>query len=229
MPQIFPRWFDSIARAGLLGAAFGMPGIGLLLAGFYRSDYATAARSELQQPVPFSHAHHAGQLGIDCRYCHTAVESSAFAGIPPTETCMHCHQQIWVGAATLAPVRESWRSNAPIHWTRIHNLPGYVYFHHGIHVAKGVGCVECHGRVDQMPLTWQAEPLTMEWCMTCHRDPARHLRPRDEVTNMAWKPADETDPTTGQPADAASLGRRLKAEYHVKNAYDLTRCSICHR
>jgi len=229
MPQIFPHWFDSLARAGLLGAALMVPATAVALAAFYRSNYVTGARVAYLQPVPFSHEHHTGRLGIDCRYCHTSVEVSAFAGVPSTDICMHCHQQIWVGAELLAPVRESWRTDTPLRWTRVHNLPGFVYFHHGVHVSKGVGCVECHGRVDRMPLTWQVEPLTMEWCLNCHRAPERRLRPRGEVTSLTWTPADETDQATGRPYDERSLGLRLKREHRIGGEYALTRCSVCHR
>jgi hypothetical protein len=217
MPQIFPRWFDTIARAGIIGGALLVPGTALGLAIFYRSDYVTGAGVAYEQPVPFSHAHHVGQLGIDCRYCHTTVEEADFAGMPPTETCMNCHQQIWVGADLLAPVRESWKTGRALRWKRVHNLPGFVYFSHRPHIAHGVGCVECHGRVDEMPLTLQTAPLTMEWCLECHRHPTGHLRPRREVTNMTWQSSD------------ASLGQQLKEEYHVRDAHTLTSCSVCHR
>ena len=218
MTQIFPRWFDTLARAGIVGAVLAVPGTALGLGVFYRSDYVTGEHVAYRQPVPFSHAHHVGQLGIDCRYCHTSVEESAFAGVPPTATCMNCHEQIWVGADTLAPVRESWKTGTPLRWRRVHSLPGFVYFDHSIHVAKGVGCVECHGRVDEMPLTWQEKPLTMGWCLDCHRDPAPHLRPRGEVFNMAWAAGPDDPP-----------GTRLAEDYRIKDAHTLTSCSTCHR
>jgi hypothetical protein len=218
MTQIFPRWFDTVARAGLVGAALLVPATALGLGIFYRSDYVTGAREPLQQPVPFSHAHHVGKLGIDCRYCHESVAESAFAGMPATETCMHCHEQIWVGSKMLAPVRESWKSGTPLRWQRVNSVPGYVYFHHGVHVAKGVGCVECHGRVDEMPLTWQEKPLTMGWCLDCHRDPAPHLRPRSEVFSMTWARGPD-DPS----------GDKLADEYRVRDSRTRTSCSTCHR
>lgn len=218
MMQVFPRWFDSAARAGLIGAALAVPAAALGLGVFYRSDYVTGARDAPEQPVPFSHAHHVGQLGIDCRYCHETVETSAFAGMPATETCMHCHEQIWVGAETLAPVRESWKSSKPLRWSRVHNLPGFVYFHHGIHVANGVGCVECHGRVDRMPLTWQEKPLTMGWCLDCHRDPVPRLRPRSEVFSMTWARDEATEPA-----------ERLAERYGIDDPQALTSCSTYHR
>src|SRR5262249_46164795 len=139
-----------------------------------------------EQPVPFSHRHHVGGIGLDCRYCHTTVEVSSFAGIPPTKTCMNCHSQIWTNSAMLEPVRESFRSGKSIEWNRVHHLAGFVYFDHSIHVKKGVGCVTCHGRVDQMPLTWQESSLQMEWCLGCHRNPERFVRPREQVFSMDW-------------------------------------------
>src|SRR5262245_19254164 len=176
MPQIFRPRSNTIARVSLLAAplflAFGM-WVSLI---FTRSSYGTGAGMVHLQPVPFSHAHHAGQLGIDCRYCHTTVERSSYAGMPTTETCMHCHSQIWGGSDMLKPVRDSYKSGESLVWQRVYNLPGFVYFDHSIHVQKGVGCASCHGRVDQMPLTYQVPSLLMEWCLDCHRHPQRHLR-----------------------------------------------------
>ena len=229
MRQVFPRWFDTLARTGIIGTMLAVPTTAVAIGVFYRSSYVTAEHVPYQQPVPFSHEHHVSRLGIDCRYCHETVETSAFAGMPSTETCMNCHQQIWVGADMLAPVRKSWQSGRPIVWQRVHNLPQYVYFHHGVHIAKGVGCVECHGRVNQMPLTWQAKPLTMGWCLDCHRDPGPHIRPRNEVFNMTWTPTGRLDPETGEPLGGEDVGRKLAAEYHVRDARTLTSCSTCHR
>jgi hypothetical protein len=216
--QIFPRWFDWLAHAAIGGVGLAVPAVAVFLGVFYRSDYATGAHEAIRQPVPFSHAHHVGQLGIDCRYCHQSVETSAFAGMPATETCMNCHEQIWTGAPLLDPLRTSWKNGTPIRWQRVHNLPGFVYFDHSIHVAKGVGCVECHGRVDTMPLTWQEKPLTMGWCLDCHRNPSPHLRPREEVLNMIWK-RDPSDPS----------GVQLANDYRVRDTHTLTSCSTCHR
>jgi hypothetical protein len=168
--------------------------------------------------VPFSHAHHVGDLGIDCRYCHTSVEDGGFAGIPPAKTCMNCHQQIWAGSEMLAPVRESYQKDEAIRWQRVHNIPGFVYFNHSIHIAKGIGCSTCHGRVDEMPLVWQEHTLLMEWCLECHRHPERHVRPRDQVFNMAW-----------QAPDQQALGKKLVKEYRIRQPALLTSCSICHR
>jgi hypothetical protein len=182
------------------------------------SSYVTGQSITRTQPVPFSHAHHVGGLGLDCRYCHTSVESTRFAGVPPTETCMTCHSQLWTNAAMLAPVRESLATNKSIHWQRVHVLPDYVYFDHSIHVAKGVGCSTCHGRVDRMPLIRQAAPLTMGWCLDCHRNPAAAIRPLDKVFDMTWSP----------PKDQAAEGRRLLTQYHIDTTH-LTDCSKCHR
>jgi hypothetical protein len=157
-----------------------------------RSPYITYAGVRKSQPVPFSHQHHVTGLGIDCRYCHTSVEQSSFAGIPPTKTCINCHAQIWTNAQLLEPVRASWASNQSVTWTKVHDLPDYVYFSHEIHVNKGLGCASCHGRVDQMPLMYEQNTLQMEWCLECHRNPAKNLRPTSQIYNMAWeKPAED--------------------------------------
>jgi hypothetical protein len=189
-----------------------------LLAELNRSSYVTEANLVRPQPVPFSHKHHVSGLGIDCRYCHTAVEQSAFAGIPSTAICMNCHNQIWTNSPMLEPVRESYRTGQPLRWTRVHNLAEFAYFNHSIHVNKGVGCATCHGRVDQMPLVSQERSLLMEWCLDCHRSPEQYLRPREEVFNMAWSP----------PADQMELGTQLVRKYNIRTE-QLTDCSICHR
>jgi hypothetical protein len=229
MSQIFHRSFNTISRVTIFGSVFFLAWLCWFLAVFYRSSYVTESRMAYVQPVPFSHQHHAGQLGIDCRYCHTSVEDSYYAGIPPTKTCMNCHQQIWVGASLLEPVRASYRDGESIRWQRVHNLPGFVYFDHSIHIHKGVGCVSCHGRIDEMPLTWQENTLLMEWCLECHRNPEPHLRPLDQVFSMTWKPSDLTNPDTDQPYNQAALGRKLREEYRVRDANVLTSCSTCHR
>ena len=170
---------------------------------------------EPAQPIPFNHKLHAGDLQIDCLYCHTSVEDSAFAGIPPTATCMNCHKLIWNDSPMLEPVRESFRTGEPIEWVRVNDLPDFVFFDHSIHVAKGVGCATCHGRVDQMPLMMQHASLQMEWCLECHREPERFVRPRSEIYNMAWR-ADDQD----------ELGSKLVAEYNIESRLS---CSACHR
>jgi hypothetical protein len=184
--------------------------------GITSSSYVTGAGTAIAQPVPFSHKHHVSGIGLDCRYCHTTVEESSFATIPPTETCMSCHSQIWVNSSMLEPVRASFRTGQPIAWTRVHDLPNFVYFDHSIHVRKGVGCATCHGRVDQMPLIWQVESLQMQWCLECHRAPERFVRPREEVFNMQWRP----------PGNQLELGKQLVEKYKIRK---LTDCSICHR
>jgi len=187
-----------------------------LLDRLFRSPYTTQQKLAREQPVQFSHKHHAGQLGIDCRYCHTSVEISASAGIPPTQTCMNCHSQIWTQSPTLEPVRASWRTNESIQWTKVYDLPDYVYFNHSVHIAKGVGCVSCHGRVDEMNLVYQQPTLHMQWCLDCHLNPAPNLRPRSEIFNMAWQP----------PADQPNLGADLMAAHDVHGRID---CTACHR
>jgi hypothetical protein len=215
MPQIFHRSFNTLSKLSIFGAVFVLAALGWVLGETLRSPYTTNVGIARAQPVPFSHEHHVGGLGIDCRYCHTSVETSAFAGLPSTKTCMNCHAQIWVGSPMLEPVRESYRTNTPLEWTRVHNLADFAYFDHSIHVHKGIGCATCHGRVDRMPLTWQVATLHMEWCLECHRHPERYVRPRAEVFNLDWRPADQL-----------ALGRELVAEYQI---HKLTDCSTCHR
>src|SRR6187431_275631 len=174
MSQIFHRSTNTLSKVSIFGSIFFIVGVTWVLAEIQRSSYNTRAFVEREQPVQFSHKHHVGDDGIDCRYCHTSVETSSFAGIPPTKTCMNCHTQIWPDSPMLEPVRESFRTGKSIQWTRVHNLPGFVYFNHSIHVHKGIGCVTCHGRVDEMPLTWQVHTLYMDWCLDCHRNPEQH-------------------------------------------------------
>jgi hypothetical protein len=219
MAQIFHRSTNTLSRLSIFGALFLLVGSLWLLAAINRSSYVTAQDVVREQPVPFSHDHHVGGLGIDCRYCHTSVETSAFAGIPATAVCMNCHSQIWSTSEMLKPIRDSYQTGTPISWTRVHNLPDFAYFNHAIHVRKGVGCSTCHGPVDQMPLMWQSASLQMEWCLACHRQPERFLRPRDQVFNMSWKPA----------VDQLELGRKLMKEYNIRSAELLTSCSTCHR
>ena len=219
MAQIFHRSTNTISRVSLFSALF-LAGLALVVAGAVaRSPYMTNANIAREQPVQFSHKHHVGDDGIDCRYCHTAVETSAVAGIPPTKTCMNCHSLLFADSAYLEPVRESFRSGKSIEWARVHRLPDFVYFNHSIHVNKGVGCATCHGQVNQMPLIFQASSLQMEWCLDCHRNPEQFLRPREQVFNMDWKP----------PADQTAQGLQLKKEYNIRSALELTSCSTCHR
>lgn len=206
-----------IARAMLVGIVL-VAGVGTL--GLYRawqSDYVTEVGWARQQPVPFSHQHHVGGLGLDCRYCHSSVENSDFAGMPATKVCMTCHSQIWTNADLLKPVRESWQSGKPIAWLRVHDLPDYAHFRHSIHINRGVSCVSCHGKVNEMPLIWRTQTLQMRWCLQCHRNPAPNLRPHDQVMNMNWV----------APKDQLEQGQERVKEFHI-NSEQITNCSVCH-
>lgn len=218
MPQIFHPSTNTISKVSIFAGVILVLTSLWILAAIDRSSYVTQARVLREQPVPFSHKHHVTGIGIDCRYCHISVEESAFAGIPSTKICMNCHSQIWADSPMLEPVRESFRSDRSIEWSRVNDLPGFVYFDHSIHVNKGIGCVTCHGRVDQMPLMWRAKSLQMEWCLGCHREPERFIRPREHVFSVAWEP----------PEEQIALGQRLVKEYNIKVG-QLTNCSICHR
>ncbi|HXY09676.1 MAG TPA: cytochrome c3 family protein [Terriglobales bacterium] len=230
--QIFHRSTNTISRATLFGAVFLLAFVLWACIAFQRSPYVTYAEVVRPQPAPFSHQHHVAGLGIDCRYCHTSVETSSFAGIPPTKTCMNCHSQIWTGAPLLEPVRESFRSGKSLVWTRVNDLPDFVYFDHSIHINKGVGCNTCHGPVDRMPLMYNYASLQMEWCLDCHRDPAKNLRPRDQVFNMRYEPPSSLKPLMfegKQYFDQQSLGVDLVKQYNLRTVADITSCSTCHR
>src|SRR5688572_18246702 len=214
MPQIFHPSTNTLSKVSIFGGVFILAGLGWVASYLYASPYNTQVNVTRDQPVQFSHKHHVTGLGIDCRYCHSSVEETAFAGIPSTETCMTCHSQIWITAPELEPVRASYRSGKSIEWVRVHDLPDFVQFNHSIHVNKGVGCATCHGRVDNMPLTWRENTLFMEWCLECHKEPERFVRPRDKVFDMSWQ----------RPKDAA-FGTKLVHEYDIRNR---TNCSICH-
>jgi cytochrome c7-like protein len=219
MAQIFHRSANFIARASLLGVA-ALAGVALTaVLVVARSPYITNQRVTRSQPVQFSHKHHVGDDGIDCRYCHTSVESSAYAGIPPTKTCMNCHSVLFNNVGYLEPVRESYRTDESIKWTKVHRLADYVYFNHSIHINKGIGCSSCHGSVNQMPLMLQASALNMNFCLECHRNPQPNLRPKDQIFNMDWK----------APANQEQVGRQLAAEYKLRTTVELTSCSTCHR
>jgi hypothetical protein len=193
MPQIFERSSNALARASLVLTGLIVIALGVTLDQLQRSPWVTRQGQRADQPVPFSHKHHVQGLGLQCQYCHTTVEKSSYAGIPPTRTCMNCHAQIWTNAQLLEPVRQSWYTGESIPWIKVHDLPDYVYFNHEIHVNKGIGCESCHGRVDEMPLMYEQNTLQMEWCLDCHRNPAKNLRPTSEIYNMAWeKPADDS-------------------------------------
>ena len=218
MAQVFPRSANWASKASILAALLIVASMLGVVLNINRIDYVSMVGVAIDQPVHFSHKHHVTGMGIDCRYCHTTVEVSAFAGVPPTETCMTCHSQIWTEAPILEPVRASFRDNKAIEWNRVHDLPDFVYFNHSIHVSQGIGCQSCHGQVDQMPLMKKAHTLNMEWCLDCHRDPAQFIRPRDQVFNMNYE----------YPANQETLGKSLVADYDVQTS-QLTNCSICHR
>jgi hypothetical protein len=220
MPQLFSESADTWLRIGALGAAV-VAGVAVLGTGVLAgSSYWTTVGWVSSQPVPFSHRHHVGDLGIDCRYCHTGVETSAVAGLPPTHTCMTCHSQLWTSADVLAPVRASLASGEPLRWSRVARVADYVFFNHSIHVNRGVPCVTCHGRVDTMPIMSQAQPFEMSWCLDCHRDPAPHLRPADQVTRMDW--------SNWTQADQDRFGHAAVAHFGI-DPKRLDACSICHR
>ena len=216
MPQIFHPSFNTISRVTIFGAIFFLAAAVWGTYEFVRSPYVTDVGVVREQPVPFSHRHHVGDIGIDCRYCHTSVEDGAIAGIPPTQTCMNCHSQLWKDSPLLEPVRQSYRTDKPLQWTRVNDLPDFAYFNHSIHVKKGIGCQSCHGQVDNMPLMWRAHTLQMQWCLDCHRNPENFIRPPDEVFNMKWKPEDTPD------FDAEKL-------IEVLDVKSKTNCSTCHR
>jgi len=216
MPQIFHRSTNTISRVSIFGAIFFIAALGGLIDEVTRSPWVTEAHVAREQPIQFSHERHVAGNGIDCRYCHTSVEDSAFAGIPPTKTCMNCHSQIFANSPFLEPVRESFRSGNSIKWTRVHDLPDFVYFDHSIHLHKGVGCTTCHGQVDRMPLMWKEKSLQMEWCTDCHRHPEAYVRPRADLFRVDYVP----------PSNQLELGKQLVAEYQIQK---LTSCSTCHR
>ncbi len=232
MSQLFPRSANALARTSLGLALAAVAILSWIVLILMQSSWVTRQNEVVEQPVQFSHLHHVGGEGFDCRYCHTSVETSSFAGIPPTRTCMNCHSQLWTNAPILEPVRASFRNDTPLTWIRVNNLPDFVYFNHQIHIHQGVGCATCHGRVDQMPMTFQAQPLLMGWCLDCHRAPEKYLRPRDQVFNMAyeqpsWQHAVVVD---GQEyKDQLSLGLYLKQKHNVASLQHMTSCSICHR
>jgi len=221
MAQIFHPSFNTLSKVSIFGAIFFLGAAVWGWDALLRSPYATRVNVARHQPVPFSHKHHVQGLGIDCRYCHTSVEDSAFAGIPPTKTCMGCHSLVWEDAEILEPVRESYRDDRSIEWTRVHDLPDFAYFDHSIHVRQGIGCSSCHGQVDEMPLMWQANTLQMGWCLDCHRDPIANIRPRERVFDMDWDPASLDRAEREALAESYGLNERRIGS--------LANCSICHR
>src|ERR1700674_2727985 len=222
MAQIFHRSTNFIARFSVFSTLF-LVGLALVaVLAVARSPYLTRQNISREQPVQFSHKHHVGDDGIDCRYCHSGVETSAVAGIPPTKTCMNCHSVLFKDAAYLEPVRESYRDDKSIVWVKVHRLPDFVYFNHSIHVNKGIGCSSCHGRVDTMPLMYQVNTLYMQWCVDCHRNPERSVRPRDKIFDMEWRPENKTK-------EEIAEGTSLVTKYHIQKPNVLTSCSTCHR
>jgi hypothetical protein len=215
-PFVFPRWANKtrVLAGVILGGA---PIYLTFLIWYGASPKTTDVGYQPKQPVPYSHALHAGQLGIDCRYCHNTVEQGSHAAIPPTATCMNCHERIWTNSDKLTPIRQSLATGKPVEWLKVHDLPDYVYFNHSAHVTRGVGCVTCHGRIDEMDEVYQKEPLSMSWCLSCHRAPEQNLRPPEEVTNMTWKPPGD---------DALAYGQTLREKNHLNPPTD---CSTCHR
>ncbi len=212
---VFPKWTNGMRYVAAIAAVVAGGYVAAIIT-FGFSPQATDVGYMPVQPVPYSHALHAGKLGIDCRYCHSTVESSPHASIPPTQTCMNCHASIWPESPKLAPVRESYATGDPVPWVRVHDLPDYAYFDHSAHVRRGVGCVSCHGRIDKMEVVYQDQPLSMQWCLDCHRKPEKNLRPLDKITDMAWTPSEPQE----------QLGARLRQEYQINPSQD---CSTCHR
>ena len=219
MAQIFHPSTNTISRVSIYGTLF-ILGFGAWVAWkVNQSAYYTDAKVPLEQPVPFSHKHHSNELGIDCRYCHTSVETSSFAGVPPTSTCMTCHSQIWTNSEMLEPVRASYQTDKSLEWARVNALPDFAYFNHSIHVKKGIGCTTCHGQVGEMPITWREHTLYMRWCIDCHKHPERYVRRREDIFKSIYYP----------PANQLGLGRALVKEYKIKSVTSLTSCETCHR
>jgi hypothetical protein len=222
MSQLFHPIWNVIARLSLVLGLLAVLGLGFFGYSIVRSPHMTGVGVAKEQPVPFSHKHHVGDIGMDCRYCHTTVEESKFAGIPPTETCMNCHSVLFTESPLLEPIRESFKNNTPVEWNRVHNLADFVYFDHSVHVAKGVSCVSCHGQVNEMPLMWKNKTLHMEWCLSCHRNPDKELRPTSEVFNMDWHPKVASHENVEENKNKID-----QVSKHPIN--QLTNCSVCHR
>ncbi|MBK7876174.1 MAG: cytochrome c3 family protein [Planctomycetes bacterium] len=220
MAQVFPKSSNTLSKASIVVAGIVLGAVGLATININRTTYVTTQSMPIEQVVQFTHTHHVGSLGLDCRFCHTAVEESSYAGIPPSKTCMGCHSVVWKDAPILEPVRESFRNDTSVEWIKVHDLPEFVYFNHSIHVNKGIGCESCHGRVDQMPLMMRQNSLNMEWCLACHRAPEQFLRPKDQIYTMGW------DPEKALGMTQAELGAKLKLENNVQSR---TNCATCHR
>jgi hypothetical protein len=219
MAQIFHPSSNTIAKVSVVAVAFIVGGLGYILYAVNQSAYYTNIKVARQQPVPFSHKHHVTDDGIDCRYCHTSVEKSPYAGVPTTHTCMSCHSKLFLTSPTLQPVRASFNSDISLQWTRVNSVPDFVYFDHSIHVKKGIGCTSCHGPIGQMPLTYRDNTLYMRWCIDCHNHPERHVRRKEDVFK----------PDYHEPPDQLALGQRLVKEYKIKEPRQITDCYTCHR
>lgn len=232
-PFVFPRWANFLLPVlviGVLGGALYVP----TLAGLALHPATLNVGYQPDQPIPYSHALHVGELGMDCRYCHTTVDKAGFAAIPPTQTCMNCHNGIQTNSAYLRPLRESWQSGNPVEWVKVHDLPDFTYFNHSAHVNNGVGCFSCHGRIDQMVEVYQAQPLNMAWCLDCHREPEKYLRPNEQVTSMTYhlgQGPNDLQVEEGETLEEAQLrvGRELKKAYGIESAAYMQACSTCHR
>jgi len=218
MPQVFHRSSNTLARLSIVTGAALLVSSVLIGSNLSRSPYVTKVGAPVDQPVPFSHKHHVKELGIDCRYCHSTVETSAVASVPPTHTCMSCHSQVWTNSPLLEPIRQSYLNGTPVKWNKVYDLPDFVYFNHSIHVQKGIGCDTCHGPVHEMNITYKAQPLSMAWCLDCHRQPEKYIRPKEEVYNYEYK----------QPKNQLELGEKLVKEYGIRKE-QITDCAICHR
>jgi len=224
---VFPRWANyllPLVIVGVVGGALYVP----VVVGYGFSPKGTLVGYQPHQPIPYSHEVHVGQLGIDCRFCHTTVENNNYAAIPHTQACITCHNPndgngVKKGSDKLKPLYDSYASGLPVQWLKVHDLPDYAYFNHSAHVNKGIGCVSCHGRIDKMEVVFQDQPLSMSWCLDCHREPEKHLRPLDQITNMNWSA--EVD--AGK--DQLTLGRELKAFYNIHEEAYMVSCSTCHR
>lgn len=219
MPPIFPPRSNTFARISILVVLVLLAAAVGLAVWLLHSPVVNQVGQVIPQPVPFPHGFHVAAVGLDCRYCHESVEKSSFAGMPPTETCMSCHSQVRLDSALLAPVRNSWETGEPIAWNRVNDVPDYAYFDHSIHISKGVGCEHCHGRTDQQTVAVKADAMYMTFCLDCHENPAKYLRPKDQVYTMGYKPN----------GDQMSIGAQLVEEYNVRPPSVLTNCSICHR
>ena len=239
---VFPRWANYGLPAivlAVIGGMFYMP----VAIGLGGSPATTAVGYAPEQPVPYSHAVHVGKLGMDCRYCHTTVENASFAAIPPTQTCMNCHRPpneatgdpggVRATSPNLAALRESWTTGLPVNWVKVHDLPDYTFFNHSAHGNRGIGCTSCHGRIDQMDVVRQVAPLSMGWCLDCHREPEKHLRPKEQVTNMGYRAVDhpwaKEKNLTRESEAQLEVGRRLKEEYGIRDRDYMQSCYTCHR